>query len=447
MRLSSLLAAASAALALLAGDRALLAQQPNSPAQAAGEDLLGELVVEAAGPNVRPLPKIGVMPSLSSSLEDVTLRSVVRRDLELCGEFEILPESSAPEGLYLSDTPVDIGAWASKGAEAVVKVSARRISPSEVELVAGVYLKGSKTGAPAFERRLTAPEEAVRKGSHRAADLVIGALTGTDGGFASQLTFVLGRGIHRRVYTIDADGHDATPVSPAGMTALSPAFGPSGELFYAAGARGEPYAVFSATRGRIAVPQRGAVYGLAFAPDGSKVALSMGVGADVEVLAGPDFGHLSRASSIAMALHPEFSPQGALVFAGEGRYGQRIYSNGRPISPEGVFASSPVVCDHPSGVRTLFTLASGPSTHIVATGERGGSLVRLTSGNGSNSYPACSPDGRLVAFFSTRTTGEGPGLYVMRLTGGRPKRISPLVGDSLRWGPLSRTAVGAKSSK
>ncbi|MCK6590712.1 MAG: tolB protein [Polyangiaceae bacterium] len=435
MRLSILafVAAASAGLALVAGGRPALAQQPSG-----GEDLLGELVIEA-GQKTRPLPKIGIMPSLSSNIEDVTLRSVMRRDLELCGEFDVLPESAAPEGLYLSDTPVDVAAWASKGAEAVVKVSGRRISRAEIELVASVYLKNGKAGAPpAFERKLKVPDAVVREGSHRAADLVIGALTGTNGGFASRMTFVLGKGTSRRVFTIDADGHDATAVSPAGMTALSPVFGPGGELFYAAGTRGEPYGVYSVKRGRIPLSGRGAVYGLAFAPDGSKVALSVGAGANVQVLAGPDFDHLSPAASIPMALHPEFSPRGDLVFAGEGRYGQRIYLNGRPISPEGVFASSPVMCDHPTGVKALFSIVSGPSTHIVATGERGGPFARLTSGPGTNSDPACSPDGRLVAFFSTRTTGEGPGLYVMRLTGGRPKRISPLVGDSLRWGPLSR---------
>jgi TolB protein len=248
------------------------------------------------------------------------------------------------------------------------------------------------------------------------------------------------------VYTIDADGHDATAVSPSGMTALSPAFGPGGELFYAAGARGEPYAVYSAKRGRIAASAGGSVYGLAFAKDGSKVALSVGMGANVGVLAGPDFDHLSPASSVPMAVHPAFSPRGELAFSGEGRYGQRIYLNGRPISPEGVFASSPVFCDHPDGVRAIFSIPSGRGAALVATGERGGPLARLTSGSGNNSSPACSPDGRLVAFFSTRTTGEGPGLYVMRLSGGRPKRISPLVGDSLRWGPLSRTPVAARGN-
>ena len=77
----------------------------------------------------------------------------------------------------------------------------------------------------------------------------------------------------------------------------------------------------------------------------------------------------------------------------------------------------------------------------MATGAEGGGLARLTQGQGRNNYPACSPDGRLVAFFSTRTSGEGPGLYLMRIDGQRPKRISTLVGDSLSWARLPETAT------
>jgi TolB protein len=88
----------------------------------------------------------------------------------------------------------------------------------------------------------------------------------------------------------------------------------------------------------------------------------------------------------------------------------------------------------------------GKNTDLVASGETGGGLVRLTQNQGRNGYPACSPDGRLVAFFSTRTSGEGPGLYVMRVDGQRPKRISNLLGDSLRWDPLPPgKAVEAKN--
>src|SRR6185369_12346445 len=113
--LAGVLAGAPAALA----DAPPAGDKPPSP-----EDVLGNMVVVAGAG--RPLPKIGIQPSLASDMEDVTLRSVVQRDLDLCGEFEVLPDSSAPEGLYLSDTPVDVKAWASKGVESVVKVTGKK---------------------------------------------------------------------------------------------------------------------------------------------------------------------------------------------------------------------------------------------------------------------------------------------------------------------------------
>ena len=108
----------------------------------------------------------------------------------------------------------------------------------------------------------------------------------------------------------------------------------------------------------------------------------------------------------------------------------------KPISPEGLFASSPTFCNHPDGVRAIFAVGVGRDSDLVATGEHGGQLARLTQNQGRNTAPACSPDGRLIAFFSTRTSSEGPGLYVMRTDGGRPKRISTLLGEALRWDAL-----------
>ncbi len=108
-----------------------------------------------------------------------------------------------------------------------------------------------------------------------------------------------------------------------------------------------------------------------------------------------------------MALHPVFTPTGKLAFSGEGRYGQRIYVGGKAISPDGLFASAPTFCSHPDGVKAVYAVGVGKNTDLVASGETGGGLVRLTQNQGRNGYPACSPDGRLVAFFSTRTSGRG----------------------------------------
>ena len=406
---------------------------PPAAAPPAQGDLLGDIVVVAGA--TRPLPKIAVLPSLAPDMEDVTLRSVVRRDLDLCGEFELLPDSAAPDGLYLEDTPVDVKAWASKGVEAVVKVSGKARDKDHAVLRGQVYFP-NKGATAVFDKRYSVPETRLRDESHRLADRLIGALTGQSGGFASHLTFASSSGGLRRIFTIDADGHDARAVSPADKSAIGPAFGKNGELFYAAAPPEGLFQVFNGKGTVVPIPYKGSVYGIAFSRDHAQVAVSIGVGDSLKVFAGPDFASLKPASDVPMALHPAFSPSGKLAFSGEGRFGQRIYVDGKAVTPEGLFASSPVFCNNPDGVRLVFSVGVGKDTDLVSTGERGGSLVRLTQNQGRNGYPACSPDGRLLAFFSTRTGGEGPGLYLMRLDGGRPKRIAPLTGDSLRWDAL-----------
>lgn len=397
------------------------------------QDLLGNMVVVAGA--TRPLPKIAILPSLASDLEDVTLRAVVRRDLDLCGEFEVLSDSAAPDGLYLSDTPIDFKAWAGKGVSALIKVSGKPSGEGRAELRAQAYFM-NHTSAPVFDKRYAVPAADLRDESHRVADRLIGALTGQNGGFASRMTFVSGAGKLRRVFTIDADGHDAKAISPPDQLALAPAFGKDDKLYYAASINHGEYRIYTASGDLVPLPVQGSVYGIAFSKDRSQLALSIAVGSTIKLFTGPDFSSVKPAYDIGMTLRPAFTPSGKVAFSGAGKFGQRIYVDGKPISPDGLFASSPTFCNHPDGVRAIFAAGVGKGTDLVATGEKGGSLVRLTQNQGHNGYPACSPDGRLIAFFSTRKSNEGPGLYIMRVDGLRPKRISNLQGDSLRWDPL-----------
>ena len=407
---------------------------PESPRP---KDLLGDMVVVAAA--TRSLPKIGVVPSLSADMSDVTLRSVVRRDLDLCGEFDLLSDDAAPDGLFLDDSPVDTKAWGKKGAEAVIRVTAHPVegSPDKVELIGQAFLvKSGET--PVFEKKATAQASSVRVASHRMADALIGALTGQNGGFASRLTFASGDGKLRRAYVIDADGSNAKGVSAEGDTVVGPAFGKGEELYWASSRKNAPFRVQSETGKDIGLGVQGSVYGLAFSKDRSKVAVSVGQGSAIRLFLGADFDHLAQASTAPFAMEPAFTPTGKLAFVGLGATGQsqRVFVDDKPVTPDGVFAMSPTFCNHPDGVKLVFAAGALADTDLFVTGEQGGSLTRLTQDQGKNASPACSPDGRMIAFFTTRKTGDGPGLYVMRTDGLRPRRISPLLGDSLRWDPL-----------
>jgi TolB protein len=70
----------------------------------------------------------------------------------------------------------------------------------------------------------------------------------------------------------------------------------------------------------------------------------------------------------------------------------------------------------------------GGSWDIFSTDPGGGSMKRLTQDQGSNTYPACSPDGRTVAFFSTRG-----GLFLSNPQGMNQQKIASVNGESLRW--------------
>jgi TolB protein len=429
----------SAALASLFAGLAFASLAPSAtsaqPEQSPPDsDPLASIVVNLTSDG-KPLPKLGIIPSLSADTDDVTLNSIARRDLDLSGEFEIMPDSATPDGAY-SDA-VDVKAWKSKGAEYLVRVTAKKVDDSTTELRGVAYDVMNGGESPIYDKKFSVPSKEIRVESHHLTDLLIGAFTGFNGSFASHMTFALGTGSVRQVFTMDADGFNAHSVSPSGRVALAPTYGPNEELYYSASENKGLYKVYTSNDGPLKLNVEGSVYGIAFSPDRKQVAVAVGSGSQINLFVGPSLTELQSASKLGTVLRPGFTPSGKLMFAAEGKFGQQVYVDGKAISPEGIFASSPTFCKSPDGNRVVFAAGAGDVNDLVITSDQGGQLGRLTQGQGSNSYPACSPDGRLVAFFSTRTSGEGPGLYVMRIDGGgRAKRVSSLVGDSLRWDPL-----------
>ena len=195
----------------------------------ANEDVLGPFVV--TGTAQEHVTTLAVLPSLSFDLEDVIVRGVVRRDLELSGMFKIIPDKKAPAGTYGFDDPVDVGAWQSIGAEVIVKVAARKRPRGKVDVLGLAYFLNVGKD-PVYQKKLTVTEPEVRVTAHRITDALLGAITGRPGGFASRFTYSARWGKHRRIMTMDADGHGLKPVTPADVTAISPTWGPNLSLFY-----------------------------------------------------------------------------------------------------------------------------------------------------------------------------------------------------------------------
>ena len=425
------------------------------------ESALGTVEVNGSAGGLMPLPKMAIVPLLVTGQADSVVNLVVRHDMELSGQFEVLDENAAPAGPFTHTTPLDLAGFRDKGAEYVVRVFSQPAADdsSKTELVGEAYLTPTTAQAaaqkahagaeaatpdakPAFHTVVPTATTEIRAASHRLVDQILGALTGRPGGFASEMAYAEKVGRWRRVFAIDADGFDLRSIGPSDATALSPAFGPGGNVFYALSTDYSPFhVVFGPNAVRVPMAVPGSVLGLAFSADRNTMALTVMDVGESRLWIG-ERGNLNPAASPPFADHPAFGPLGKIALVG-GSPVQRIYVDGKPISPPGFMASAPVFCDTPQGLLVIYTVGVGAGADIIATDTSGGSLRRLTQHEGANTYAACSPDGRLVSFFSTgkRAAGgsgeAGAGLFIMPIQ--RPwlaKKISSEVGESLRWEPL-----------
>jgi TolB protein len=473
---AAVLLASGASTLTAAGDTPSAPPSPGgapSPGPAAvvdqpDESVLGTIEVNGSA-GLPPLPKMGVVPIVPTGSADSLVNLVVRHDMELSGQFEVLGEDTAPAGPFTHTTPMDLGGWRDKGAEYVLRVYAQpgATDSTKTELVGEAYLTPSaaqsaaqkaRTAAagdpyggaadvkPAFRGVVATATTEVRAASHRLVDLVLGALTGRPGGFASQMTYAEKVGRWRRVFAIDSDGFDLRAVGPDNATAISPAFGPGAQIYYALS---EDYAPFRIVQGPSATPVpvnvQGSILGLAFSADHSKMALTVMDDGKSSLWTGPR-DRLQPLATQPLANHPVFSPTDKVAYVA-GTPVQRVFIGDKAISPPGFMASAPVFCDTPTGLLLVFTVGVGSGADIIANDTSGGGVRRLTQHEGANTYAACSPDGRLVAFFSTgkRKLGgaapsaddTGAGLFIMPIQ--RPwlaKKISSEVGESLRWEQL-----------
>jgi TolB protein len=392
------------------------------------------------GSRQEKLPRIAILPSLSPDIEDVIVRGVVRRDFELTGMFDVISDSKAPVGLYGFDDPIDIDAWRQLGAEAIVKVAARADnSPGKIQVLGIAYFLNVGKD-PVYQKKIVVTKTDARVTAHRITDALLGALTGRPGGFASELTFSARWASNRRIFRVDADGNGLTPLTDQNDHAIAPAWGPNHSIYYLLSHQYAPYILMSFVGNAhkpVNVPFKTSLYGVAFDQTNTRMALAVSDAGSSAIYVGkPDGSGMQKVSTSQLATHPTFSPSGKLAWVGgdSKQKDQRIYVDGKPVSPAGFTAASPVFCDTEDGVRLVYSVAVGNDKQdLVMSAEDGRGIARLTQNQGSNTSPACSPDGRLLTFFSTR---KQPGTYMMSLKRFKAQLVSPQLGEALRWAAL-----------
>ena len=349
------------------------------------------------------------------------------RDFTLSSLFQILDPASFTANLAAEGNGIDPASWRTVGAEGVVKGSVfARGAGTHLEMRLYVVSRGAEA---VLKREYDVPGGGLRGAVHQFDNEVVKWFTGTAGSFGSQMVFsaTTGRG-QKGIFEVGSDGQGVARLGAASNVALAPSFGPGG-VYYAGGTASGDYFLFKVGSPVPVLRHAGLIFGVAFGAGKMALVLSQNGQSDIWV-GSPDGSGLQKVTQGGLNTHPAFGPGGQLAYVSNQGGNPQIYVDGKRASWSGTYNMAPTWCADPEGVKLLFMGRAGATWDIFSTDPSGSqaSMKRLTQDQGSNTYPACSPDGRTVAFFSSRG-----GLYLMNNQGQNQQKIAGVSGESLRW--------------
>jgi TolB protein len=365
-----------------------------------------------------------------------SVRAVVRRDLDYTDRFEMvtvadLPAGSASgRGSAESAGGLNYQLYRSLGAQFAVEL---------VQATGGVTARVHDLVEGRVQSQKTVPLPSptasdYRLEVHRLADEVARWASGSPGAAASRLMFVSGG----RVYRIDSDGHDLIALTPAGQTALSPAWSPDGQrMAFSQLNEGRGGIVVQTVGGgaSFVVPGSGTALNItpAFSPDGRTLAYAHSDerGTDVYTANVIERCCAQRLTvgRFADNLSPTFSPDGRRIAFISTRAGPpQLYvmaadgTDQELLAPfdYGATGSTNAPDWSPDGASVVFHREVSRSPQIFLVDVVGRRVRQLTS-SGRNEDPTWAPDGRHVAFISDRSGRRQ--IWIVDIETGRVRQL------------------------
>jgi TolB protein len=352
------------------------------------------------------------------------IAQVLWDDLAFEREFDMIPRDTyrTIETIATTDT-IAFDRWRELGADGVIKGSVRRTGNTfQVEMrLFNVRARGIALGRVYDNVALRNP----RAAAHTISDEIHQTQANLRGVARSKLTFVSDRDNERvidtvetrmvkEVYVSDYDGANQNRVTANRRLNLAPTWSPDGRsIAYQSYSRVQPQIivsnVYQGTRETLTDEKTGA-YLPVFSPDGNRIAFVSQRDGNMEIYVmnrdGSNVRRLTNNSEIEST--PTWSPTGTQIAFTSGRSGsaqiwvmdadglnQRRITFGESNADRATWSPAPYN-------EIAYAGQSGPGYDIRIYDVASGQTRTLTDGVGTNESPAFSPNGRHIAFISSR---------------------------------------------
>src|SRR5215471_872615 len=404
-------------------------QQPPPPAQGQPNQ-----TVRIGGDVSGLAPKLAIAPfvALSQDAETVaaakTITDVLFDDIEYEREFYLIKKdaiATAPRPTSVDG--VNLAPWKELNADGLLVGTVRKDANG---IVVQVRLIQVSTGREAFGKQYSGSVANPRRYAHTISDEVHKDQIGIDGVARTRLTFSSDRDRERaksavanrdvqEIYIADYDGANPKRVTSTTTLNITPVWSPDNQAiaytsYRPSGQFGtyQDIIVSYIATGMRETPANGSPqrqnYLPIYSPDGSKIAFTSNRDGNPEIYVmnrdGTGMRRMTNNPSIDVT--PTWSPSGNQLAWVSDRTGQpHIYVMN--VDGTGQRQLIGEYCDRPTWASGQFNeiayaARTGPGYDIKLYSFTTGETKKLTDGIGSNESPAFSPNGRHIAFTSTR---------------------------------------------
>jgi TolB protein len=377
-----------------------------------------------------PLPKV--------------FHDVLWADLEYSGILDLVSPSFYP--LTDPGQPSELKAqdWSAAPANAYMVAYGNLSLDSSGMAFAGYLSDVHNPTAPLALQKIyrgAATEDDARRLAHQFADDIVAVLSGGQPGIAqTRIAFVSGRSGNKEIWVMDYDGANQRQITHLNSIALTPRWSPDATRIAFTcyvpfrGVTSAQICVYSTASNRLISFPRflGTNSSPAWSPDGQQIAFMSSINGNPAIyVAGADGTHLRRITfGAGVATSPTWNPKTGkqIVFVSDRAGDPALYlsdadgSNAQKIDlPDMGYVIDPSWS--PNGQLIAFSWRRPSGNYdIYVMDIITHQLVELTKDEARNERPSWAPDGRHLAFESTRTGTRQ--IWTMLADGSQPRQLT-----------------------